>query len=186
MEIKYEAVFGDQALFDGMMGDCEFASEEYGYIFANGALYYCERYNEKAGWALSCKSHLTFKPSAMRRTIKEPKQWTWEDKKAGRLPDVGAEFSHCHSVDKRTVLLLTDKHVGIECDNSDVNPYFVTHAEFIKYYIPIETPREKYDRERDECIDKLLAKIPPSPITVVPAMKIMYEELRPFTGDNHD
>ena len=63
MKIKYEAVFGDQALFDGMMGDCEFASEEYGYIFANGALYYCERYNEKAGWALSCKSHLTFKPS---------------------------------------------------------------------------------------------------------------------------
>ena len=70
MEIKYEAVFGDQALFDGMMGDCEFASEEYGYKFANGALYYCERYNEKAGWALSCKSHLTFKPSAMRRIIK--------------------------------------------------------------------------------------------------------------------
>ena len=83
MEIKYEAVFGDQALFVGMMGDCEFASEEYGYIFSNGALYYCERYNEKAGWALSCKSHLTFKPSAMRRIIKEHKRWTWEDKKAG-------------------------------------------------------------------------------------------------------
>ena len=89
MEIKYEPVFGDQAVFDGMMGDCEFASEEYGYIFANGALYYCERYNEKAGWALSCKSRLTFKPSAMRRIIPEPKRWTVEDKKAGRLPEVG-------------------------------------------------------------------------------------------------
>ena len=76
--MKYEMIFGDERLFDGMMGDCEFASEEYGYIFANGALYYCERYNEKAGWALSCKSHLTFKPSAMRRIIKEPKRWTWK------------------------------------------------------------------------------------------------------------
>ena len=48
--MKYEMIFGDEALFDGMIGDCEFASEEYGYIFANGALCYCERYNEKAGY----------------------------------------------------------------------------------------------------------------------------------------
>ena len=90
------------------------------------------------------------------KSTKEPKRWTWEDKKAGRLPEVGAKCNHCHSVDERTVLSVTDKYVGIECDNSDINPYFVTHAEFIQYYIPIETPAEKAKREEGEFVVAML------------------------------
>lgn len=194
-DIKYEAVFGDQSLFDGMMNDCEFASEEYGYMFANGALYYCERYNEKAGWSLSCKSHLTFKPSAMRRIIRTP-TWTVADQKAGKLPEVGclAVFTLKNGIvqggniynwedgDEIEILKVFSSAVACVCNKSKKWAASISMTS-IK---PIETPREKYDRERDECIDKLLAKIPPSPITVVPAMKIVYEELRPFTGGDHD
>lgn len=143
--MKYEAVFGDQGLFDGMMGDCEFASEEYGYIFANGVLYYCERYNEKAGWSLSCKNHLTFKPSAMRRIIRTP-TWTVADQKAGKLPEVGSMLNHktkgeCtfigFGVDNKTfwALKLKNDLIYIACKN---------------WCTPIESPEEKAARLRKE------------------------------------
>ena len=147
MKIKYEAVFGDQSLFDGMMGDCEFASEGYGYIFANGALYYCERYNEKAGWALSCKSHLTFKPSAMRRIIKTP-VWTVADQQAGRLPEVGAELIH------KTRGICYFVGGGL-----DENACWALKLQSGLIYIaekswcsPIETPAEKAQRLEDEFV----------------------------------
>ena len=152
-EIKYEAVFGDQALFDGTMGDCEFASEEYGYKFANGALYYCERYNEKAGWALSCKSHLTFKPSAMRRIIRTP-TWTVADQKAGKFPPIGSKY--LAGSDKREFTCLfhgkgngTVSVIGFNSDD-EVTGYQV------QYCYPIESPEEKAARLREEwCIKAL-------------------------------
>lgn len=145
MEIKYEAVFGDQSLFDGFMDDCEFASEEYGYIFANGALYYCERYNEKAGWSLSCKSHLTFKPSAMRRIIRTP-TWTVADQKAGKFPEVGALYD---SEGCRV------KHLGVGAAGYEDIFHFeypsgacgCSNKIFIK---PIESQEEKAARLREE------------------------------------
>ena len=184
--MKYEMIFGDEALFDGAPDDAEYAGwfcqEIRWYMILNGKILF----SDGGTWCTSDNPYLSADIAAMRHIIKEPKRWTVEDQKAGRLPEVGAKCRNYHSVDERTVLSVTDKYVGIERDNSDMNPYFVTHAEFLQYYIPIETPREKYDRERDECISKLLKEIPPSPVTVIPAMKIMYEELKPFTGDDHD
>ena len=146
MEIKYEAVFGDQSLFDGVLSDCEFASEMYGYMFANGILYYCEKYNEKAEWSLSCKNHLTFKPSAMRRIIAEPKRWTVEDQKAGRLPEVGdhlltqgnlAEFIGLSHAPNNWCFRRLDGDWGIQTANMD-------------WFSPIESPEEKAARLREE------------------------------------
>ena len=152
MEIKYEPVFGDQALFDGMMGDCEFASEEYGYMFANGALYYCERYNEKAGWALSCKSHLTFKPSAMRRIIRTP-TWTVADQKSGKLPGVSCRVNFCHKLNAnwRTgeIKYIDDQVIVIKTD--DVARPFVYEVERVEFK-PIESPEEKVARMREEWV----------------------------------
>ena len=178
-DIKYKAIFGDMVQFNGMMPDCEFVDGTYGYKRVGDKFYYCERHNEKYGWSVSQKVSIDFRPIAMRSIIKEPKRWTWEDKKVGRLPEVGSIFTYrdetltCHFIDGDGEIWAHD------IDNKIVTP-------LIRDCKPIETPREKYDRERDECIDKLLAKIPPSPITVVPAMKIVYEEIRPFTGDDHD
>ena len=151
MKIKYEAVFGDQALFDGAPDDVDmigynggfYKNSQNGPMYCYGCTFTTDEYRNK-GFI------------AMRRIIKEPKRWTWEDKKAGRLPEVGARCSKCHSVDERTVLSVTDKYVGIERDNYDMNPYFVTHAEFIKYYIPIEIQAEKAQRLEDEFVVAML------------------------------
>lgn len=154
MEIKYEAVFGDQSLFDGMMDDCEFASEEYGYSFANGRLCYCERYNEKAGWSLSFKSRLTFKPSAMRRIIRTP-TWSITDKKAGKLPEVGCRVNFCHKLNTnwRTgeIKYIDDQVVVIKVD--DVARLFVYGVDRVEFK-PIESPEEKAARLREEWVSK--------------------------------
>ena len=150
-DVKYEPVFGDQTLFNGMMGDCEFASEEYGYMFANGILYYCERYNEKAGWSLSCKSHLTFKPLAMRRIIAEPKRWTVEDQKAGKLPEVGCEVintDHSISVYVLCKVIYVDGEVVIVYNGELSQTY--SHKAFLVAFKPIESPEEKAERLREE------------------------------------
>ena len=171
--MKYEAVFGDQSLFDGCIDEFAYLviKTSYGQKFTathetiNGVI---PDYIETCGLEI-----------AMRSIIKEPKRWTWEDKKVGRLPEVGSIFTYrdetltCHFIDGDGEIWAHD------IDNKIVTP-------LLRDCKPIETPREKYDRERDECIDKLLAKMPPSPITVVSAMKIVYEELRPFTGGDHD
>lgn len=178
-DIKYKAIFGDMAQFNGMMPDCEFVDGTYGYKRVGKAFYYCERHNEKHGWSLSKKLRIDFRPIAMRSIIKEPKRWTWEDKKVGRLPEVGSIFTYrdetltCHFIDGDGEIWAHD------IDNKIVTP-------LLRDCKPIETPREKYDRERDECIDKLLAKVTPMRSNQTYGMKIMYEELRPFTGDNHD
>ena len=165
MKIKYEAVFGDQALFNSAPDDAEavgggkpLQDALVFYEFSDGEFQY--KYEaEIDDWMVSTCNHPQSVIKAMRRIIKDPKRWTWEDKKAGRLPEVGAKCNHCHSVDERTVLSVTDKYVGIECDNSDINPYFVTHAEFIQYYIPIETPAEKAQREEDEFVEELASGV---------------------------
>ena len=175
MEIKYEAVFGDQALFDGMMGDCEFASEEYGYIFANGALYYCERYDEKAGWSLSCKSHLTFKPSAMRRIIRTP-IWTVEDKKAGKLPEVGAKLICAETLDAFEFVGVIAGSMRWACkDFQDGFLYFFEQSEMS----PIETPEEKAARLREEWCRKCTSQFYPRGSKGFPEM--IYDAL--LSGD---
>jgi hypothetical protein len=155
---KYIPVFGDQSLFDGAPEDAEYAGwfcqEVRWYMILNGKILF----SDGGSWCTSDNPYLSADIAAIRRIIKEPKRWTWEDKKAGRLPEVGAKCSHCHSVDERTVLSVTDKYVGIERDNSDMNPYFVTHAGFLQYYIPIETPAEKAQREEDEFVDAIMSE----------------------------
>ena len=151
--IRYEPVFGDQSLFDNASDDAVLAIKD----TTSGRIHF---FTNK-GWIKSGLKHerhigTSDNEITMRRIIPAPKRWTWEDKKAGVLPEVGAKCNHCHSVDERTVLSVTDKYVGIERDNSDMNPYFVTHAEFIKYYIPIETPAEKAQREEDEFVVAML------------------------------
>ena len=152
MEIKYEPVFGPQELFDGMMGDCEFASEEYGYIFANGVLYYCERYNEKAWWSLSCKSHLTFKPSAMRRIIKEPKRWTMQDKLAGRLPEVGSMIWFINDT-KQVEFAGTDGGNNLWYFKRDSGAF---GSAYFNCFKPIESPEEKAARLRSEWCNRAM------------------------------
>ena len=153
-EIKYEAVFGDQSLFDGTLSACEFASEMYGYMFANGILYYCEKYNEKAEWSLSCKSHLTFKPSAMRRIIRTP-TWTVADQKAGKLPEVGCIVVRKKSNDE-CLVVFKSSNVIVLFSESFSSAVSVSKSDFFNYFRALETPEEKAARLREEWCSKAL------------------------------
>ena len=174
--MKYEMIFGDQSLFDNASDDAVLAIKD----TTSGRIHF---FTNK-GWIKSGLKHerhigTSDNGIAMRHIIKEPKRWTWEDKKVGRLPEVGSIFTYrdktltCHFIDGDGEIWAHD------IDNEIVTP-------LLRDCKPIETPREKYDRERDECIDKLLAKVTPMRSNQTYGMKIMYEELRPFTGDNHD
>ena len=177
--MKYEMIFGDEKLFDGAPECATHATKGGGFYYVDsGIVKFISNMFFGARDVCGLAGYLV----AERRIIKEPKRWTWEDKKAGRLPEVGCEVMAIDTKMVCTVNAICKIYKSLSLTFPDGSLGMVE----LEDIDPIETPREKYDRERDECIDKLLAKIPPSPITVVPAMKIVYEELRPFTGDDHD
>ena len=88
---------------------------------------------------------------AMRRIIKTP-VWTLEDKKAGRLPEVGAELIH------KTIGICYFVGVGLA-----ENACWALKLQSGLIYIaakswcsPIETPEERAKREREEWCSKAL------------------------------
>ena len=80
------------------------------------------------------------------------KRWTWEDKKAGRLPDVGAELIH------KTKGICYFVGVGLvenACWALKLQSGLIYIAEK-SWCSPIETPAEKAQREEDEFVDYVL------------------------------
>lgn len=154
MGIKYEAVFGDQGLFDrnDAPEDCEIIGDCCYKVICGEVNVW--NFSEKR-WCDHYKS--SFLCLAMRRIIADPKRWTVEDKKAGRLPEVGCECWHCKSKSVKSVIAVTATHIVINANNSvGVAPRFLLHDEFMQYYMPIETPDEKAARLREEwCIKAL-------------------------------
>jgi hypothetical protein len=136
--MKYEAVFGNQELFDGAS---LFAGVDIVTRNIDDGLYRSSRLSD------STPSSLRNNPVvAMRRIIKEPKRWTWEDKKAGRLPEVGAKCRQGHK--DEIVVAVTEKFVVTECQ--DMSVCTTRKDVFMRSYNPIETPEEKAQREEDE------------------------------------
>lgn len=79
---------------------------------------------------------------AMRRIIADPKRWTLEDQKAGRLPDVGAK------VDGGKVVFVNSFNVVTELKSGAV--IVSSPKTFLNTFKPIETPEEKAERLRNE------------------------------------
>ena len=91
--MKYEMIFGDQSLFDNASDGAVLAIKD----TTSGRIHFFT--NE--GWiksGLKHERHIGTNDNgiAMRRIIKEHKRWTWEDKMAGRLPEVGTKAMQCH------------------------------------------------------------------------------------------
>ena len=153
MEIKYEAVFGPQELFDGMMNDCEFIVGTYGYKIKDGKCFYCEKYNHKYGWSPTGDAVKAISPVlAMRRIIRTP-TWTVADQKAGKLPVVGSKAVDIDGF--RVVDILAVQNGCIVVCNSDIvdsRPCVFTIDYFMVCYKPIESPEEKAARLEDEWI----------------------------------
>ena len=148
--MKYEMIFGDGALFDGAPDDAEYAGwfcqEIRWYMILNGKILF----SDGGTWCTSDNPYLSADIAAMRRIIKEPKRWTWEDKKAWRLPEVGAKCRQGHK--EETVIAVTENFVVTECQ--DMSVCTTRKDVFMRSYNPIETPAEKAQRERDEWAKK--------------------------------
>lgn len=135
--MKYEAVFGNQELFDG--AGTFTGLDVVVHSVASGIKSYARLSD------LTPESLINHPVCAMRRIIAEPKHWTWEDKKAGRAPEVGSIFTYrdetltCHFIDGDGEIWAHD------IDNKIVTP-------LLRDCQPIETPEEKVQREQEEFV----------------------------------
>ena len=148
---KYIPVFGPQELFDGAPDDAEMAYET-----ANHVRVYYKKCNSlkffsNSKWVrvLNEKAMIIH---AMRRIIKEPKCWTWEDKKAGKLPEIGCRIYVPMMLEEQNVIYSSEKIIVSISDNEGA----VTRTEVgsIDRIKPIESPEEKAARLRDEWVEK--------------------------------
>ena len=158
MTIKYEPVFGDQSLFYGAPEDAEYAGwfcqEVRWYMILNGKILF----SDGGTWCTSDNPYLSADIAAMRRIIKEPKRWTWEDKKAGRLPEVGALLVDIETGDQFSFVGVIAGSKRWACkDTCDGLIYFFKSHEMS----PIETPAEKAQRLRDEWCSECTSKYYP-------------------------
>ena len=142
--MKYIPVFGDQLLFNDV-------SDKAVIVIKNNNSKYVITENESSDcFHLSLCQPDTY--IAMRRIIKEPKRWTWGDKKEGRLPEVGAELIH------KTIGICYFVGVGLA-----ENACWALKLQSGLIYIaakswcsPIKTPEERAKREREEWCSKAL------------------------------
>ena len=150
--MKYEMIFGDEALFDGAPDDVDmigynggfYKNSQNGPMYCYGCTFTTDEYRNK-GFI------------AMRRIIKEPKRWTWEDKRAGRLPEVGSNAQYINQGIVVEVLAIKNGWVVVvNVDGINREPFILPSSGFIQYYNPIETPAEKAQREEDEFVVAML------------------------------
>ena len=147
--IRYEPVFGDQSLFDGAPEDVVIAIKD---VLSTKKVYYFS----KNGWIKNNNGrrlHCDVHQIAMRRIEEapEPKRWTVEDKKAGRLPDVGSKAVSVHGFCVVDILAVRNGCVvACNSDTSDARPCVFTIDNFLELYTPLESPEEKAARLRKE------------------------------------
>jgi len=157
--MKYEAVFGNQELFDG--AGTFTGLDVVVHSIASGIKSYARSSD------LTPESLRNHPVCAMRRIIQEPKRWTVEDQKAGRLPEVGAnvefvfnnEFNYYEPIEEFESGDILDvlAHVcggnGGMCVAVYNRRTRYTTQLVIESIRPLETPEEKAERLRNEWVD---------------------------------
>ena len=133
--MKYEMIFGDYKFANCT---CEIAMQsDYGEVIE---MTLTPPVVVPEGWRMI----------AMRRIIRTP-TWTVEDKKAGKLPEVGCRVDFCHKLNTnwRTgeIKYIDDQVAVIKADAID-RP-FVYEVDRVEFK-PIESPEEKAARLREE------------------------------------
>ena len=127
--MKYEAVFGNQDLFDGAgtFTGLDVVTRS----IASGNMMHCRLSD------LTPKSLHEYPVIAMRRIIQEPKRWTVEDWKDGRLPDVGCMVMVPSVGECASVAAINNDAVCVVFHDGG---FITLHKSGIS---PLETPEEK-------------------------------------------
>ena len=143
IEIKYEAVFGDQLLFNDVSDKAVIV------IKNNDSKYVITEHESSDYFHLSLCQPDSY--IAMRRIIKMP-VWTQDDKDVGRLPEVGCKCVGILSEAIKRVVHVNKHIVAVENEKT-LNVCNFTHEEFFRNHKPIETPAEKAQRLEDEFVE---------------------------------
>ena len=146
--VKYEAVFGDQSLFDSTV---DTINEDALIVLAhNSYKVFFQDIEDAFQWIRQDTSHRSkcIDKYAMRRIIRTP-TWTKEDQKEGKLPEVGCRVLYARNGLNGEIVSIDDS------DDDDVElclrfkdkSLLVCKMNLVK---PIESPEEKAARLRDE------------------------------------
>ena len=150
-DIKYEPVFGDQSLFEGVSDDTVMVIRQPG----DNMPWCFESFDEGFEYVSQGDRNPEV---AMRRIIKTP-VWTWKDKEVGKLPPIGALCIGVESGQQYEVICITSKNIVTRCFSTD-RCYVYIITEFIRWHDPIETPEEKAKRLRDEWVESVMNLTP--------------------------
>ena len=143
-EMKYEAVFGNQELFDNAPLGTELVGHSGGFYknSPDGPIY-C------GGCTFTTDEYRNIGFIAARRVIRTP-TWTLEDQKSGRLPEVGC----------MVMVTSVDECASVAAINNDAVCVVFHDGEFTTLHksgiSPIETPEEKAKRLEDEFVNELM------------------------------
>ena len=171
--MKYEAVFGNQELFDG--AGTFTGLDVVVHSIASGIKSYARLSD------LTPESLRNHPVCAMRRLIKEPKRWTVEDHKAGRLPDVGAEVQfnfYQSAVVRQGIIKYIDEQVAVIQTEDVTRPFCYETCKVV--FTPLETPEEKAEREEDEFVSLVESKYNhmPNEISFRAGIRAAYRKLK--------
>ena len=153
---KYIPVFGDQSMFENAPLDCVVcikADREYTYYLDGNKSNLTGRiYSEDGHFFIAMRRIVEETPKA------EPKRWTVEDQKAGRLPEVGSivmveEVETKDNIFEFAGVCAGSKRFAVK-DITDGFLYFYSK----EMITPIETPEEKAQRLRDEWVVKAIGE----------------------------
>ena len=172
-DVNYEPIFGDQSLFDGAPNECFCVAKN---VYDANVYYKSE--NLSLFWFDDEKwkplSFMSCTPIAIRRIIKEPKQWTWEDKNAGRLPDVLAKVT---TYDGKTYSFVGESCHDKQWSIKDDSTGKVYHTP-INDILPIETPEEKVQREQEEFVASFNSEKYSNPTLYREGLRDAYRKLK--------
>ena len=174
MEIKYEAVFGDQSLFDDAPIEATHATQGGGFYMVTdgGGVQYLSRGPLNGDMCNFIDGYLI----AERRIIRTP-TWTVEDQKAGKLPEVGCLVVNKTGKVSEVVTIKNGYFVLFECGKNN-GPLTIHGDLLMNQFKPVETPEEKAQREEDEFVGSMCRPNEPCSKLYIDGIRAAYRKLK--------